>query len=103
MHSEEDLGCGALFCVISMSFKTVCNSATLIDNTETELMARQSAGSPSGSPFRKCHRRGGFLLSPGLHIHLCKDPITGSAMVGVNSLKVIKRLSEVALRNVGKS
>lgn len=33
-------GGGALFCVISVTFKTVCNSATPIDNTETKLMAR---------------------------------------------------------------
>lgn len=44
-HSEQDVGGGALFCVTSMTFKTVCNSAAVIDNTETKLMERQSAGS----------------------------------------------------------
>lgn len=78
-----------------MTFKTVYNPATLIDNIETALMVRQSLLSKSA--FGKCHGHEGFLPSPGLHIHLCKDPVTGSTTA---SLKLIKRLKKVALLEI---
>lgn len=38
-----------------------------------------------------------------MHIHLYKDPVTGIATAAVDSLRVIKHLREVALRNVRKA
>lgn len=38
-----------------------------------------------------------------MHIHLCKDLITGSGTAAVDSLKVMKHHKEVALRNVWKA